>query len=164
MTTQLLTKEDARAELARAQQQVELIELDEQVERIRHLSTLPARRFGPTHDLSHMHATQWDNAEAKESWCAAMWKFIIGGCLPMQFSDRLYKRLSQMFMHIAHYNRDGFKNEWFDTKRRRLEWVEHILNADRYGDPAYTWVDVEVRLVDNVKAHIETVIHAILSD
>ncbi len=47
------------------------------------------------------------------------------------------------FGNIAHYDIYGFYSTWFDSDRRRLAFIENILRWPCYGDPEFTFNDVE---------------------
>ena len=45
--------------------------------------------------------------------------------------------------HIAHYNRAGFWDEFFTTTADKVRFLEQTLQHPCYGDPAWTYSDVE---------------------
>lgn len=58
-----------------------------------------------------------------------------------------------MFGHIAHYDRNGFYDEWF--REGRADWTEYILDRGAwFGDPEYTWSDVENAFVEWLKEQV----------
>ena len=59
------------------------------------------------------------------------------------FTDRFYRRLSNTFGNIAHYNRGGFWDEFFTTTADKVRFLEQTLQYPCYGDPAWTYSDVE---------------------
>lgn len=94
-------------------------------------------------------ATEWDTAEYKAKWEKQLIRFVERGAQREHFTPKLYKRLSLMFGHIAHYNIDGFYGEWFGTPKRKVKWLRWIQNGGRFGgvgDPSVTWSDVEISL------------------
>ena len=60
-----------------------------------------------------------------------------------RFSKKFYTRLSMCFGHIAHYDINGFYATWFSSTGKRLDWLCHIAKFKTYGDPAFTYTDVE---------------------
>jgi hypothetical protein len=57
--------------------------------------------------------------------------------------ESLYNRLSMCFGHIAHYNRTGFYETWFTSDADRLRFLRHSLDWPCWGDPEFTFCDVE---------------------
>jgi len=57
--------------------------------------------------------TQWATAEEKAKIANKMTRFILGGFQQGSFTKAMYQRLSNMFCHIAHYNINGFYENWF---------------------------------------------------
>ena len=45
--------------------------------------------------------------------------------------------------HIAHYNRTQFYEEWFSSLAAQVRFLKHTLRFPCYGDPEYTFSDVE---------------------
>ena len=71
------------------------------------------------------------------------------------FSKGFYTRMSMMRGHIAHYDRGGFYNAQFSTSERRADFLQHWATAPVYGNPAYTWSDVERVLAAWLQEHPE---------
>ena len=98
-------------------------------------------------------ATAFDTAEDKAKAANALASFVDAGMPYSKFSNAgVYHTLYQhMFSHIAHYDRDGFYDEWFSTPEARSRWIDYALNFGPWGysigDPGYTWADVEVAFV-----------------
>jgi hypothetical protein len=65
----------------------------------------------------------------------------------------MYQHLSNMFGHIAHYNINGFYEQWFADLKVCCNWAEHITGnwLSGLGDPRFTWSDVERALIQWVK-------------
>ena len=59
------------------------------------------------------------------------------------FTKALYQRLSMCWGHIAHYNREGFFGEFFRDLRGKVDFLEQTLAWRCFGDPEYTYSDVE---------------------
>jgi hypothetical protein len=47
------------------------------------------------------------------------------------------------FGHIAHYNLHGFYGTFFDNTRSKIEFLAQTVSGGGYGDPKYTYSDVE---------------------
>ena len=88
-------------------------------------------------------ATKFYSAEEKAEIAKKILNFVDKGFRRTMFNRPIYVPLSNMFCHIAHYNAGGFYYRWFETKERQKEWVERVINNETYGDPAYTFSDVE---------------------
>ena len=90
--------------------------------------------------------TQWSTVEDKEKFVKHFKRFVDKGMPWTLFYKWFYLRLSQMFGHIAHYNRTGFHDTWFGSERDKHRWLTYIAKGGAYGsvgDPAWTWSDVE---------------------
>jgi hypothetical protein len=97
-------------------------------------------------NASQFTPTQWSTAVDKAKFAAHFVRFVEDGFQEKQFTDVFYKRLSNMFGHIAHYNRGGFYGEFFASLRGQLEFLEQCSQWRAYGDPTVTWSDVEREL------------------
>lgn len=100
--------------------------------------------------------TEFSTAAEKARFANDLWRFCTTGFQRARFTKQLYRRLSNCFQHIAHYDQHGFWEEWFEDRGARLRWIEHITTCTIYGDPAWTYSDVErafqQRLLDRVAA------------
>ena len=96
-----------------------------------------ADRFTPT-----PHST----AEEKARFCAAFAKFVLAGFPRHRFKHDFYRRLSQVFGHIAHYDTDGFYKVWFSTPAKQRQFVHRIHEHVPVGDPHFCWSDAEREL------------------
>jgi hypothetical protein len=81
--------------------------------------------------------------EGKADWANRFVRFVQSGFKWSLFTKGFYSRLSMCRGHIAHYDRHGFYDEWFSTPERRADFLELWANAPVYGDPKYTYSDVE---------------------
>lgn len=96
--------------------------------------------------------TKWDTAEDKAKFANHFVRFVEGGFKESVFPKWFYRRLSMTFGHIAHYNKAGFYDQWFSTADRRIEFIENVRRSSIYGDPAWTYSDVEKVLQGWVRA------------
>lgn len=87
--------------------------------------------------------TQWDSADDKAWFANQFVRFVQSDFDERHFTDRFYRRLSNTFGHIAHYNRHGFWSEFFETTADKLRFLEITLQHPCYGDPGWTYSDVE---------------------
>ena len=98
-------------------------------------------------------ATKWATAEEKAKIANQMTRFILGGFQRGSFNKAMYQHLSKMFGHVAHYNINGFYEQWFANLKACRDWAEHISGnwLSGLGDPRFTWSDVEKTLIQWVK-------------
>jgi hypothetical protein len=87
--------------------------------------------------------TKFSSAEDKAKFANQFVAFVSAGCPQSKFPKWFYQRLCQMFQHIAHYNAHGFYEEWFSSAEKRRQFLERALSSPTYGDPKWTWSDVE---------------------
>jgi len=60
-----------------------------------------------------------------------------------KFHKDFYRRLSNTFGHIAHYDSARFYQHFFLTAKDKLEFLEQCVTWPCYGDPTFTYSDVE---------------------
>lgn len=96
------------------------------------INDFTADRFTPT---------QWDSADRKAAFAKQFIRFV-----QCDFSKAFYVRLSMTFGHIAHYNQGGFFEEFFTTTQDKFRFLRLTLAYPCYGDPAWTFSDVEKAL------------------
>ena len=87
--------------------------------------------------------TEHSSANAKERFAKKFKRFVETGYKWTQFPKWFYIRLSMTFGHIAHYDRQGFFATWFQSKKDIKIWEKRIMYWKAFGDPAYTYSDVE---------------------
>ena len=87
--------------------------------------------------------TQWDTAEQKAKFANALMRFIADDYPRSKFHESFYRRLSNTFGHIAHYDSARFYEHFFLTAKDKLEFLEQCAEWPCFGDPAYTYSDVE---------------------
>jgi len=107
----------------------------------------------PIFDPTMFTATQWSTAKDKAEFATWLIRFIEKGAPLSLFHKAKYNRLSMCFGHIAHYNKFGFHDEWFQTPEQVAEWVRYITSRPVYGDPAWTFSDVERVVVEYARQH-----------
>lgn len=90
--------------------------------------------------------TKYDSAADKAKFANHMVRFIEGGFNDSLFPKWFYTKLSMCFGHIAHYNQGGFYGEWFSSTRARLDFLMNMVRYPAYGQPEYTYCDVEKAL------------------
>lgn len=87
--------------------------------------------------------TRFDDRDTKAAFANQFAAFVEKGFPKHLFTRSFYERLIHTFGHIAHYNRDGFWAEFFETPEDRKRFVEACLNWIPVGDPGYCYSDVE---------------------
>jgi hypothetical protein len=95
--------------------------------------------------------TRWSTAEEKARFGNTLLHFVDSCFARNLFTDRLYGRLSNCFGHIAHYNLTGFYEEWFLSLTAQVRFLEHTLRFPGYGDPEFTFSDVESEIQREVR-------------
>ena len=94
--------------------------------------------------LAHeFNATKWDSSEVKTKFANDLCRFMAADFNEYLFTKALYQRLSMCWGHIAHYNREGFFGEFFRSLRGKVDFLEQTLAWRCFGDPEYTYSDVE---------------------
>jgi len=87
--------------------------------------------------------TKFSSAADKADFGNALLHFLDADCPQGLFTEKLYRRLSMTFGHIAHYDRSGFYDTWFTRARHRAAFVEKTLHWPCHGDPEFTFSDAE---------------------
>jgi hypothetical protein len=96
-----------------------------------------------TFNPSQFTPTQWDTAKDKAAFAKQFVRLVQSDFAAQHFTDKFYRRLSNTFANIAHYNRAGFWETFFTTTADKLRFLEQTLSHPCYGDPAWTYSDVE---------------------
>ena len=95
--------------------------------------------------------TKFDTAADKAKFANHLVRFVHSDFNRNLFPKWFYNRLSMTFGHIAHFNINGFYGVHFASDGARLDWLRLVANAPAFGDPAYTYSDVERALAAWVK-------------
>lgn len=90
--------------------------------------------------------TKWNSAEDKAKFGNHFLRFVEAEFSRNLFTKVFYNRLSMCFSHIAHFNVHGFYEEWFSTLGDQLRFLKHTVQFHCYGDPEYTFSDVEKQI------------------
>src|SRR5665213_4527985 len=67
------------------------------------------------------------------------------------FAKSFYNRLSMCFGNIAHYDLNGFYETWFTSDADRLQFLRHTLDWLCWGDPEFTFCDVERAIQQEIR-------------
>ncbi len=101
----------------------------------------------PRFHADEFTATKWDSSEVKAKFAASI-SLPLHGCRLQRslFAKALLSRglLDVLQGHIAHYNRAGFAGgEFFRSQRGKVDFLEQSRAWRCFGDPEYTYSDVE---------------------
>jgi hypothetical protein len=97
----------------------------------------------PAFTAAEFAPTQWASAEDKAKFANALMKFIANEFPRQSFTRSLYHRLSNTFGHISHTNLDGFYGAFFERDFDKVVFLEQTLSCPTFGDPTFTFSDVE---------------------
>lgn len=100
---------------------------------------------------SEFTATQWSTQQDKADFGNTLLHFIDSGFKQTLFTKKFYNRLSMTYGHIAHFNHAGFWEEWFSSDADCVRFIEHLLAWPCYGDPTFTFSDVERALKAEIR-------------
>ena len=96
-----------------------------------------------TFDPSQFTPTQWETAKDKAAFANRFVQFVQSNFAAKHFTEKFYRRLSNTFGNIAHFNRGGFWETFFTTTADKVRFLELTVQYPCYGDPAWTYSDVE---------------------
>jgi hypothetical protein len=97
----------------------------------------------PKLDATQFMPTKWSTVADKAKFGDRLLRFIAEDCPERLFTTGLYRRLSLSFGHIACYNRNGFYAHFFSNRRGRVAFLDQTSSFRCYGDPAFTFSDLE---------------------
>ena len=105
-------------------------------------------RHGPslTHPLftdANFTPTKFETGGDKAWFANTLCRFIARDVAKTMWTQRLYRRLSLTFGHIAHYNSHGLWGEFFDNLQGKIAFLEQTLTYPCYGQPDHSYCDVE---------------------
>jgi hypothetical protein len=105
---------------------------------------------GPFHP-SEFVPTKFSSAQDKADFGNTFLHFIESEWARTAFSKSFYNRLSMCFLHIAHYDAAGFYATWFTSDADRFRFLQHTLAWPCWGDPEYTFCDVERAIQQEIR-------------
>jgi hypothetical protein len=103
-------------------------------------------------DASQFVATEWSSAADKAAFGNSYLRFVESDWKQSLFTKSFYQRLSNCFGHIAHYCQGQFYETWFTCDKDRLEFLKNTLAWPCWGDPKFTYCDVERAIKQQVRA------------
>ncbi len=101
--------------------------------------------------LDEFTPTKFSTAADKAEFGNHFLRFIESEWAQAQFTKDFYHRLSMCFGNIAHCDRATFYETWFTTDDNRLRFLEKALKWPCWGDPEYTFSDVERAIQQEVR-------------
>lgn len=87
--------------------------------------------------------TQWASAKDKVHFARQFVKFVESDFDKRNFPKTFYVQLSMTFGHIAYFNHQGFFDTFFTSTEDKVLFLQMSLSYRCYGDPAFTYSDVE---------------------
>jgi len=87
--------------------------------------------------------TEMKVEKGREKFAKHFKRFVEKGFPQTLFYKAFYNRIMLMRGHIAHYDQGGFYEAHFSTPQRRANFLNRWAHLPIYGDPTYTWSDVE---------------------
>jgi hypothetical protein len=100
---------------------------------------------------SDFTATKFSTAAEKMNFGNTFLHFIESEWALTLFSKGFYHRLSMCFGHIAHMDRQDFYETWFTSDADRLRFLRHTLRWPCWGDPEFTFCDVERAIQQEIR-------------
>ena len=89
--------------------------------------------------------TKWSTADEKAQFGNTLLYFMLTGFLAGRFTEKLYTRLSMCYGHIAHFDRQGFSETWFDSPESIASFVNHLMQWPCHGDAGYPFPMLNAR-------------------
>ena len=105
----------------------------------------------PPFQAGDFTATRFATAADKAAFGDMLMGFIVADFPAGGWNDKLYRRLSNCFGHIAHCDRGGFYQTWFADTPGKVRFLHHTLRSVPCGDPQWTWCDIERAIVDRLR-------------
>jgi hypothetical protein len=90
--------------------------------------------------------TTWEPSKKKAQFAKTFIKFVQADFPRRQFTKAFYRRLSLTFGNIAHYDVFSFYDHFFLSTLGKVRFLRQTLQWPCYGDPAFTYSDVEKAL------------------
>jgi len=102
-------------------------------------------------------STKFDSTAQKKKFESHFKRFLLKGCPESLFYKWFYSCLSNCFGHYAHYSKNNFYADFFTTGDGKIDFIKWCLDYPCYGDPEYTYSDVEKVLQNWIRKNIETI-------
>lgn len=114
-----------------------------------------------------MKDVQFMTAKEKALVLKAWFKFVLGGFRLEDFTDRLYKHLTNHASFIAHYNRGGFFGTYFENANETIHFMSQFTRVSgcvsiEYGDRHWLtcdeYDDLNGAMVDCLAPHLPAIL------
>jgi hypothetical protein len=105
----------------------------------------------PKLEAGSLIATKWCTTEEKAKFGNHLLRFIAEDHPPNLWTNIFYNRLSMTFSNIAHTNKLGFWEAFFENTADYVQFLQNIARRPCWGQPAYTYSDVEQIIRARVK-------------
>ena len=96
--------------------------------------------------------TKWNSADDKARFGNQLLAFIAADFLKTKWTNAFYGLLCQHFGFIAHYDQQGFWDEYFHDLPGKLRFLRDLTQHPCYGDPAFTFCDLERVVIGRLRA------------
>jgi len=90
--------------------------------------------------------TQWSTAQEKADFANTFVRFVENNFQRAHFPDWFYRRLSQTFGHVAHFDQMTFYRTFFGKAADKVRFLQQTIEHRPLGNPAFTFSDVELAL------------------
>ena len=97
----------------------------------------------PAFEPDQFIATQWSTAEDKAKFANALMKFIAQEFPRPEFQQSSVPTAQQYVRAYRAYNQDGYYSVFFERDADKVVFLDQTLRWPCYGDPTYTFCDVE---------------------
>jgi len=96
-------------------------------------------------------STKSTPAETKAWFASHLLRFVSSDFPKHHFTQRFYNQVMHTFGFIAHFDSTGYWAEYFATTAGKVEFIEQVVQHSCYGDPAYTFSDVEREIIRRLR-------------
>jgi hypothetical protein len=97
----------------------------------------------PKLDPSQFVATKWNTETEKAKFGDELLRLIAEDFPKHLFTKVFYNKLYLTFGHIAHFSHAGFYEYFFTDRPGRIEFLDQTISYPCYGDPNFTFSDLE---------------------
>ncbi len=95
--------------------------------------------------------TKFTPAETKSWFASHFLRFASSDFPKHHFTQRFYNQVMHTFGFIAHFDSTGYWTEYFTATAGKIEFIEQVVQNSCYGDPAYTFSDVEREIIRRLR-------------
>jgi len=117
----------------------------------------------PALSVFDFRPTKYHDAADKAWFGNFLLTFVADYCPEHRFTEKFYLRLSYCFGHIAHYSKAGFIGEYFTSAEAKHRFLKDTMRHPCFGDPNWTFSDVERAVIIRLKRTDALAIYARLA-